>query len=324
MNSKLSLMPSMNSFDHHSQVEASSGNSFLEDVRGLITTSKNLSNHNFLELLGLIDNKKRVVRLIVTDTSYRIVREFCRKHGLLEKHSFKKQAPKIEDITGDTFTVSVDWDDPRGEFFAVIVGRRADDLEQALALEDNDASFRAFGEMYEYPPCCVEAYEDLERGGNWISTYLSRSAPAAEGSIYTNRLGVLFDGHTLLPDFFPCKLNCPLTEDLGRRYESLLQQASAHVYVNQARRSLSAPIVVRCGFLIQLYECRRSADGWEFDSDQVRVICWDSSVPPDNSFREADTVQVSEGRFRLLCGSRILIDQPVELLNNRLLTFREN
>jgi hypothetical protein len=222
------------------------------------------------------------------------------------------------------FTVSVDWNDPRGEFFAVIVGRSIDDVERALELENNDASFRSFGEMYEYPPCCVEAYEDLERGGNWISTYLSRSAQAAEGSIYTNRLGVLFDGNTLLPDFFPCKLNCPLTEDLGRRYESLLQQLGAHAYVNQARRSLSAPIVVHSGFLLQLYECRRSAGGWEFDSDQVRVIHWDSSVPPDNSFREADAVQVSEGRFRFLCGSRTLIDQPVDLLDNRLLTFREN
>jgi hypothetical protein len=324
MNSKPSLTPSMNSFDHHSQVEASSGKSFLGDVGDLITTSKNFSNHNFLELLGLFYNKKRVVRLIVTDTSYPIVREFCRKHGLLEKHSFKKQAPKIEDITGDIFTVSVNWDDPRGEFFAVIVSKLLDDLERALELENNDASFRSFGELYEYPPCCVEAYEDLERGGNWISTYLSRSAPAAEGSIYTNRLGVLFDGNTLLPDFFQCKLNCHLTEDLGRRYESLLQQAGAHAYLKQARRSLSAPIVVRSGFLLQLYGSRRSAGGWEFDSDQVRVICWDSSVPPDYSFREADTVQVSEGRFRFLCGSRTLLDQPVELLNNRLLTFREN
>jgi hypothetical protein len=230
----------------------------------------------------------------------------------------------VRSATGDTFTVSVDWDDPRGEFFAVIVSKLSNDLERALELENNDASFRSFGEMYEYPPCCVEAYEGLERGGNWISTYLSRSAPAAEGSIYTNRLGVLFDGSTLLPDFFPCKLDCGLTEDLGRRYESLLQQVGAHAYVKQARRSLSAPIVVCSGFLLQLYECRQSARGWEFDSDQVRVVCWDSTVPPDNSFQEADTVQVSEGRFRLLCGNRTLIDEPVELLNNRLLTFREN
>jgi hypothetical protein len=324
MNSKLSLTPCMNSFQEHSQMLASSEKSFLKDVGDLTTTSKNLSNHNFLELLGLFYNKKRVVRLIVTDATYPTVGEFCSKYGLLEKHSFKKQATKITDITGDTFTVSVNWDDPRGEFFAVIVCRLSDDLERALELENNDASFRSFGELYEYPPCCVEAYEDLERGGNWISTYLSRSASTAEGSVYTNRLGVLFDGSTLLPEFFPCKLDCRLTKDIGRHYESLLQEVGAHAYLKQARISLSAPIVVRSGLLLQLCESRRSARGWEFDSDQIQIIRWDSSLSPDYSFRQADTVQVSEGRFRFLVGSRTLIDEPVELLNNRLLTFREN
>jgi hypothetical protein len=300
------------------------GRDFADGILELLRACPTLTQHNFIELLALFFGEKWVVRLILTTRTYPQVQDFCSQNGLLQDHSVRKQALSVRSDTGDVFTVSVDWDDPRGEFFVVIISRSSEDLERALELENNDASFRSFGEMYEYPPCCVEAYEDLERGGNWISTYLSRSAPAAEGSIYTNRLGVLFDGYTLLPDFFPCTLNCRLTEDLGRRYESLLQRAGADADVKQARRSLSAPIVVRSGCLLQLYECQRSADGWQFDSDQVRVICWDSSVPSDNSFREADTVQVSAGRFRLLCGSRTLIDQPVESLNNRLLTFREN
>ncbi|HEV7398233.1 MAG TPA: hypothetical protein VGN86_17100 [Pyrinomonadaceae bacterium] len=281
-----------------------------------------LSNHNFLELLALFLGEKRVVRLIVTDSTYPVVQEFCRQYGLTQNHSLRKQAPTVRDTTGDTFTVSVDWNDPRGEYFAVVIALSRYDVQRALELENTDASFRAFGELYQIPRCCVETYEDLERGGEWISTYLRRSSRESYGSVYSNRLGALFDGNTLLPDFFPCRIDCKSAEELGRHYESLLIRVGADVYLKQARTSLSAPIIVHSGSLLQLCESRQNGSLLEFDSDKVCVVCWNSSFPADNIFRQAQAVLISEQRFRLLGNDGFLTDMPVELLNNRVLTFR--
>jgi len=297
---------------------------FADGALELLRTCPALTRHNFLELLAVVLGEKRVMRLILTAETYRCVQRFCIQNNLAQDHSVRKQAPSVRSATGDTFTVSVEWDDPRGEYFAVVIGRSRYDVQRALELENSDASFQAFGELYQIPRCCVEAYEDLEQGGEWISTYLRRSSRESHGSIYSNRLGVLFDGSTFLPDFFPCRIDCRYAEDLGRRYESLLIRFGADAYLKQARTSLSAPIIVHSGSLLQLCESRQNGSLLEFDSDKVRVVCWNSSLPADNIFRQASAVLTSEQRFRFLGNDRVLIDMPVELLDNRVLTFREN
>jgi hypothetical protein len=294
---------------------------FAQDAFEMVQACASLSNHNLLELLALFFAEKRVVRLVLTDETYPIVREFCRRHDLVQEHSSRKQAPSVRAPTGDTFTVSVDWDDPRGEFFVVVVGRCREDVKGALEFENRDASFRSFGELYEYPPCCVEAYADLERGGEWISAYLGRSNLECQTSIYSNRLATLFDGSTLLPDYFPCRLDCKLTVELGKRYESLLMRNGCDGYLQQARVSLAYPIILRSGSLLQLYGSSQTAESIEYDAAKVRQIGWRGGLPADDVFWKADSVLTSESRLQLLSGEEVLTDEPVELLNNRLLTF---
>lgn len=294
---------------------------FAERVHELVKTCPSLSNHNFLELLALFFGEKRVVRLVMTDETYPLVREFCGQHDLIQDHSSRKQAPSVRATTGDTFTVSVDWDDPRGEYFAVVIGRSREDVERALEFENSDVSFRSFGELYEYPPCCVEAYADLERGGEWVSMYLGRSSLGCHGSIYSNRLGALFDGSALLPDFFPCRLDCRMTGELGKRYESLLMRIGADEYLEQARVSLSSPIMVRSGSLLQLYRSTQNGELIEYDPTEARQISWKGNLSADDVFWKADSVLTSGLRLQFLSRKQVLTEEPVNMLDNRLLTF---
>ena len=295
-----------------------------DGIRVLIKSCPSLNTQNRLELLAVHLGAKQLVRLVVTDETYPLVREFCSQHGLIQDHSSKKQAPSIRAPTGDTFTVSVDWDNPLGEFFAVVIGRSRGDVERALEFENSNASFRSFGELYEYPPCCVEAYADLERGGEWVSMYLGRSSLESQGSIYSNRLGVLFDGSTLLPDFFPCRIDCKSTDELGKRYESLLTRIGADEYLEQVRVSLSSPIMVRSGSLLQLYGSTQNGGLFEYDPAEARQISWKGNLSADDVFWKADSVLTSGLRLQFVARKQVLAEEPVELLNNRLLTFREN
>ena len=294
---------------------------FAEDAFELVRSCSALNNHNFLELLGLFMGMKRVVRLVVTEETYSVIAEFCQRNGLIQRHSRNKQAPKVRAATGDTFTVSVDWDDPSGKYFVVIIGQNYNEVCLALDCENRSVSYQAFGELYEYPSCCIEAYADLEAGDEWVSAYLRRSPADQSGSFYSNRLGVLFDGSTLIPDFFPCRLNCVSAGELGRQYETLLKNIAWHAYVARIKASLSAPILIRSGSLLQLRGSRRSGELIIYDQAVTRQSQWKGLLEEDDPFWRADSLLVSNECLQLISKGQVVSDEPISLFNNRLLVF---
>lgn len=294
---------------------------FAEDAFELVRSCPALNSHNFLELLGLFAGVKRVVRLVATEETYPLIAEFCQRNGLLQAHSKNKQAPKRRAATGDTFTVTVDWDDPSGKYFVVIIGQNYNAVDWALDCEDRDVSYQAFGELYEYPTCCIEAYADLMAGEEWVSAYLRRSALGEAGSLYSNRLATLFDGSTLIPDFFPCRLNCELAKEIGKRYKALLESISWHAYLSQIEASLSTPILVRSGALIQLRGNKGNSKLISCDQTTMRQIAWKGLLTEDDPFWSADSLSVPDGHLRLFLNGRVLADEPTDLFNNRLLMF---
>lgn len=294
---------------------------FAGDAFRLVRSCLHLNNHNFLELLGLFAGVKRVVRLVATEETYPLIAEFCQRSGLLQAHSKKKQAPKTRAATGDTFTVSVDWDDPTGKYFVAIIGQNYNAVDSALNCEDRDVSYQAFGELYEYPACCTEAYVDLMAGEEWVSAYLRRSPLGEDGSLYSNRLATLFDGSTLIPDFFPCRLSCERAKGIGKRYKALLESIAWHEYLSQTEASLSTPILVRSGALIQLRGSKRSGQLISCDQDRMRQLAWKGLLTEDDPFWSADSLSVPDGHLRLFLNGRVLADEPTDLFNNRLLLF---
>jgi hypothetical protein len=261
------------------------------------------------------------VRLVVTEETYPLIAEFCRRNGLIQSHSKNKQAPKVQAANGDTFTVSVDWNNPSGKYFVVIVGQNYNAIDLALECEDADVSYRVFGELYEYPACCIEAYADLEAGDEWVSAYLRRSPVGQAGSLHANRLAVLFDGSTLIPDFFPCRLDCEPAKEIGELYKALLKDIAWDSYVTRIEASLSAPILVRSGSLLQLRGSRYRGEFVIYDQAMAYQSTWERLLPEDDPFWRANSLLISGGRLQLFLNDQVLVDEPAGLLNNRLLTF---
>ena len=295
---------------------------FAQKILTFARTCSTVNTHNLIELLALWAGKKRVVRIVASDATYDAVKRFCELTHLVFGHSAKKQAPRLNTSTGDTFTVSVPWDDPTGEYFAVIVGRREEAVTHALDCESSDVSFRTFGELYEYPECCIEGYSDIESGDDWIRAYLRRSPIDVAGHHYGNRLAVLFDTATLIPDFFPCCISCEPTRRLGEQYAQLLKEAGLESHLRQIRRSLLSPILIRHGALLQLSESQTSSQVIRYRASRDWQINWRGSLPANDPFYRANSLMIFDGALRFLSFGEVIAEEPVGILENRLLLFQ--
>lgn len=274
-----------------------------------------LSGHNFLELLGVYTEYKRVVRLSIDIEQYPIVTNYCNKVGFICGHAQLKQAIVQQDSTGDIFTLSVDWDDPRGRFVVIIIGKYYPDVQDALYCENRDSSFREFGILYQYPTCCVESYYDLEQRNNWTSALLSRTPIKRSYPYIANRLGALFDGSTLTPDYFPCSLCCEATIEIGQYYADSLNKIGWSTKLQLIQQSLRYPILVRAGVLLQIrnYKVVQGA-GICYDPKTVLVINWQGRLPPNDIFWTSDTIYNLDQRLEFFVDHKKTFESSDRLL----------
>ena len=294
---------------------------FAEEAHELVSHCSGLNTHNLIELVHLFAGYKRIVRLVLDQSEFLQVQTFCERTGLVAKHGCKKQAPVKRDELGDVFTVTVDWDDPAGDRFVTIVGRSEQDVKNAIRYEDESAPFRDFGALYEFPMCCVEAYLELEQGNEWVASCLTRTPVNERAFKEANRLAALFDGCTLIYDYFPCCLACEETQELGRRSRALLESLGWSRIIRRVDDSLSAPILVRSGALLQICGAIWLEGLLQFDATRTRQIAWRASLPADDVFWRSDGIEVLDGRIRLFARGELAADDEIGLLHNRLLVF---
>jgi hypothetical protein len=226
------------------------------------------------------------------------------------------------DVTGDTFTVTVNWDDPTAKYIVAIIGKKTEEVERAVDFEDRSVSFEEFGKVYEYPQCCVEGYFDVEEGDDWISSYLRRSGDANFGYFEGNRLATIFDGSTLTPDYFPCRLDCVPTRELGRRYMSILNRAGWNLYLDRTKIMLRQPIFIRGESLLQLRDASVNGERVEYEASKARRFNWKGELRQTDPFWESDCLIMSGQRVRLTAGNNVIADEPVSIFNNRLIVCK--
>jgi len=70
-------------------------------------------------------------------------------------------------------------------------------------------------------------------------------------SFYSNKLAYLFDGTSIISDYFPCSLNCEQTILIGKKYKNILLRNNLVKVYEKIRQTLCKPIVVGDGFLLQ-------------------------------------------------------------------------
>jgi hypothetical protein len=183
-------------------------------------------------------------------------------------------------------------------------------MPKADALEQEGTSVE-LAELYQYPRCCAEAYQEIMDGAYWADVLFRRST-SSRHSFFGNKLAYLFDGASLIPDYFPCSLDCEPTRSLAMLYEKLLRHLGLEAMADSQRSRLSRPIVYgdRFAYQLQRYWC---------EPGYIRVGAaslhsWsDAAVPemPANSFLETEAngprIDVCRDGNRL--GTLLLFDQ---------------
>ena len=208
-----------------------------------------IAERNFLELLGLHGGLKAVVRLPVTDSEGQIVSKYCTRIGWHVVQSSFRIATVRTTPLGDHFTINVPWDDPRGLISIVYISGNLETAKKA-EITDQTGSNIELATLYQYPTCCASGYEEIMDGAYWVDVLVRRSRRSHQ-SHFSNKLAYLFDGASLIPDYFPCSLSCNASESLGKEYDTLMRSFGLTDHVDSLCERLTRPILISEGSAYQ-------------------------------------------------------------------------
>ncbi|MBK8464885.1 MAG: hypothetical protein IPL32_03560 [Chloracidobacterium sp.] len=228
---------------------------------------------HLIELLRLKLGQKKVVRLVVTDDEYQDVEEYASGVGLSLAHSVSRLKEIEVTATGDRFTTSVDWDDPEGRSFSVFLG--SEKLVQEYAEADSGRfTSNDIGYLLEIPPCCVESYNRLQNGRDWLSAWLQGVIGDKPFNRYGNHLASYIGTCNLAGDFLPCHITCRLTIESAHQGYEVAKRFRLLPLIDETIRYLTVPVVVVGENLIFLHGGTKSQEvysHYEFKSGAITI-----------------------------------------------------
>jgi hypothetical protein len=116
----------------------------------------------------------------------------------------------------------------------------------AGSLPASDALFANPGLHLGYPPCCVAEWE---RGKSQRDLYRRYIFDTVAGHWEINRVVTVFQGGMLIPDFFPCSLDCEQARAFVAPILALAQSTLDRAWVLETVRWMQAPLVCHSGSL---------------------------------------------------------------------------
>jgi hypothetical protein len=194
-----------------------------------------------LEILYLLNNIKKTVRLDANDIELKNIKDFCNKENLhLEISDFK--VIKIADKGKGSYAnivKKVPLNYPESGLYHIYISK---DKSKAIFLKllESKNDDKAIGQVLGYPECCVDFFmENKEKQQKIQNDYILPALNNSEGfkfPFYTNHAARYFD-ITLL-SYFPHNFNCKesiiiaknnlqcikkYSEDLANKFETMLK-----------------------------------------------------------------------------------------------------
>lgn len=122
---------------------------------------------------------------------------------------------------------------------------------------------RELAALYGYPECCATAYAEVQGGKPWLEVFLRGSDPTDRIRDWRgNKTAYLFPPHpTLLPEYFPCSVDCAPTARLARAYEAVLQEHGLQKLLDIIREGLMRPLLLFGGIMYR-FDGLESREGW--------------------------------------------------------------
>ena len=166
---------------------------------------------------------------------------------------------------------------------------------------ESHANSDELGELYQYPNCCVETYSNkIEDGEFWLEVLLSNSK-GFKHSFYSNKLAYLFDEISIIPDYFPCSLNCDKTILIGKKYRDILLKNNLVEFYENIKHLLSKPIVIGDGFLLQFEN-----NALTINPENSRYFQWKNEKQYDYLTNEKFTLNINYVSNKIFIDNKII------------------
>ena len=206
-----------------------------------------------IELLVMLEGQKPAVRLVISDYELPWLAEAAAAAGLHLVHARTRLQEVLNAASGDVFTVSCEWSDPRGGAFAAFLARDFAVAQWLADAESAAASSEEIGLGLGLPRCCVHAYHRLQAGEVWLASWLSQSGDGPFDAA-ANHLASFAAGIGPAGEYLPCSPTCVGTAQracmglsVGRRhgYEAILSHwqrwAECRIFVVEFTAFILAP-----------------------------------------------------------------------------------
>ncbi|HJL77932.1 MAG TPA: DUF483 domain-containing protein [Candidatus Marinimicrobia bacterium] len=238
---------------------------------------------NIIETLAVIDGKKSVMRLVVNDDAYEFVLPALKSFNLKIARSDFRQKPAFTTSLGDTYTELIDFNDPDGGEYSLMVSRTAELSTRAMHIEDYDEDPTALGRLLGYPDCCTASYEKINAHTDWLMVFLSNTPLEKTYSYKANRIAYLFNEKSLFFDYFPCSLSCEKTADITSFIETLLKKYGMNDILEDYIEEMKHPILILGGVVVQIKQSHynESTNIITFDLSKSRLHDWKVEMNAD-------------------------------------------
>ena len=228
----------------------------------ILIYSGELEFKSFIEFLALKVGFKNVVRLVVNETTYLIIDNLCKRHGITcLKSDFGLKLSFSTNLLDSFYEITTS-DCQDSDCFVIFCGSK-NSVSEACVIERDGCNSDETARIYGYPKCCAQNYQRIQDGEHWIIPYLTNVSAPGPYSWMNNKLAYLFQPHlTIFPDYFPCSIDCLETHRLASKYSTSMENLGLGSLLKIVKNSLTLPILVHGGYIYQFSNLALQSEGY--------------------------------------------------------------
>jgi hypothetical protein len=240
---------------------------------------ENIGFTDLMELLAVVLGKKSVARFTGLPETLERFSSLMREINISFKIPPIHLETQYENTIYDTFSKlspghATDMEE------GILFAGDPDSIQKAIDLETNGCPADKTANLYGYPDCCAQNYENnIQRKVYWTDSFFRSSKPIENGSWMMNRLGRLFSPYlSILPDYFPCSFKCSKSLKLSEEYSSLLETAGLSSLLDLAKEHLSRPVLRHAGCIYWLRPFQKPLffeEGEPFEAEVMEVLSYE-------------------------------------------------
>jgi hypothetical protein len=255
---------------------------------------------NCMEFFALFAGLKPVVRITALSSDLSIIENSMQPFVDHIERSPLALAKVYANDLGDKFYKLVSGPASKFDLLVAYFGV-VDKVEEAIHAEITGCDDQTTAMTLGYPSCCASNYTTIKQGQHWIHSYLKNVRGFSEASWRVNKIASLFPPYlTLLPDYFPCSVECKLTLHLAHVYHGILMEQGLGEIEKLLNAHLTGLTIIAGGEILFSKDYTRAENGRFVIKPSFQRLRFDSSQ--QGLPQQIQSVNVSSGHLKFIIG----------------------